>query len=987
MAAEGWKRLVGDIRQLQKPGRFPIPAYSEFMPPPRLGLKPYGNVDPLVFDENDPWGWPVSEFEEKFELQAGMRHLAGQILHALVHLGRGTAAHGISRNKLANNPYWPRALASAAGQLDHERYVLLLPMALSRTQDDKGRIRWTLFGASEQGPSRAFWMSFGRGGEKAGAEAEALAFFAGMLANVYGQRVRTLDDLRAAGFRIVPDLPAGDTPWVPTPLPDWTKPLVLGRKEDRDRVRYVLSFRPFGDLPAGVRQAYLAGRLHLVPFPGSLIFWGVETYRSLEGELPLASQVPLLHVVARHGEPLGIRVPQSGWMHEPRPDKPEPAPAVGPIRNTYRRTHRWQRVHRDENNFALPGHEDKLAHVLFSTDPHDLGLYGKPMARNVQLWTHDFRMLLDGPRARRADLERALDALEAGGTFGYRFQFPPMQIGLHAVYWHRPLAAHWNAKSLAADLLPDAPLGYLTGYPLRRSKTARPVELWPRLLKRPAYLAAIELSNATNHAPSVPAAQNPAAPHFHRPHLATRNARMLLDACRRWKGPLEPTFARRILTLPKHEKLEDWLATFEQPSAGVKAPDLASALRACVAPSTPAKARPASLTFQRNSTRSFEVDYWNTIALLSTGKYVNKDNADCVRDPVTQAELVHRQRDLEALGDYLLDYYRGLVKEYGLSRKALVGDLPFKWKTDFDFSWSDGWLRNRRAQTEERDLLVVIPGRDRSRAVIMADHYDTAYMENVYEKEKGGTGARLAAAGADDNHSATAALMLGARSFLELSAAGKLDCDVWLVHLTGEEFPSDCLGARHLCQCLVERDLQIRMAGGRLRDLSAVRIQGVYVLDMVAHNNDRDRDVFQIAPGTTRESLWLAYQAHRAAEVWNQSAVRWNERPQRKGRGRGRRSADGATLPAIAEHPQLAGEVRLPENPRSTLYNTDGQIFSDVGVPVVLFMENYDINRQGYHDTHDTLANIDLDYGAAVAAIAIESVARAATESPPSGSD
>jgi hypothetical protein len=42
-------------------------------------------------------------------------------------------------------------------------------------------------------------------------------------------------------------------------------------------------------------------------------------------------------------------------------------------------------------------------------------------------------------------------------------------------------------------------------------------------------------------------------------------------------------------------------------------------------------------------------------------------------------------------------------------------------------------------------------------------------------------------------------------------------------------------------------------------------------------------------------------------------------------------------------------------------------------------MENYDINRTGYHDTHDTMANIDLDYGAAVTAIAIESVCRAAT--------
>jgi hypothetical protein len=85
-------------------------------------------------------------------------------------------------------------------------------------------------------------------------------------------------------------------------------------------------------------------------------------------------------------------------------------------------------------------------------------------------------------------------------------------------------------------------------------------------------------------------------------------------------------------------------------------------------------------------------------------------------------------------------------------------------------------------------------------------------------------------------------------------------------------------------------------------------------------------------------------------------------------------------VPEVAQHPQLSGEVRIPYDPRSTLYNTDGQIFSDAGVPVVLFMENYDINRTGYHDTHDTMANIDLDYGAAVAAIAIESVARVACD-------
>jgi Peptidase family M28 len=150
----------------------------------------------------------------------------------------------------------------------------------------------------------------------------------------------------------------------------------------------------------------------------------------------------------------------------------------------------------------------------------------------------------------------------------------------------------------------------------------------------------------------------------------------------------------------------------------------------------------------------------------------------------------------------------------------------------------------------------------------------------------------------------------------------------------------------------------------------------------VAHNSDRDRDVFQICPGTSRESLWLAYKAHQANRTWNALAPSWNEKPLRRGRGRGQRSADAITLPAVSPHPQLHGQVRPRSDPLSTLYNTDGQIFSDAGVPVVLFMENYDINRRGYHDTHDTMANIDLDYGSAVAAIAIEAVAQAASGRP-----
>jgi hypothetical protein len=289
-----------------------------------------------------------------------------------------------------------------------------------------------------------------------------------------------------------------------------------------------------------------------------------------------------------------------------------------------------------------------------------------------------------------------------------------------------------------------------------------------------------------------------------------------------------------------------------------------------------------------------------------------------------------------------------------------------------------GWLKNQETSAE-RDIVLVIPGKDRSRAVIMGDHYDTAYMADRFYKELGGCGARLSACGADDNHSATAAMMLAAPVFLEMSKKGQLGCDIWLVHLTGEEFPADCLGARALTQRLIEGTLQLRLPGGKTKDLSGVEVKGLYVSDMIGHNNDHVRDVFQISPGTGRESFWLAQQAHIAADTWNESVPIWNQHPDRVGRPRGRRSPHGAAIPEIAPFLQLTGQVRMPVDPHSTVFNTDAQVFSDAGVPCVLFMENYDINRVGYHDTHDTMALIDLDYGAAVCAITIESVARAAT--------
>src|SRR5262249_25847560 len=152
---------------------------------------------------------------------------------------------------------------------------------------------------------------------------------------------------------------------------------------------------------------------------------------------------------------------------------------------------------------------------------------------------------------------------------------------------------------------------------------------------------------------------------------------------------------------------------------------------------------PPSLTFKDTGRRPFEVAYWKTIVALAEGRYRNKNNADCVRDPATQAALRHHQRDLEALGNYLVTYYTQAIADAGMTGRAMVGVLPFFWRTDFDFNAYGGWLNNQEGNTHERDVILMTPGRDRRRAVIMADHYDPVFMADHYKTQYGGNGARL----------------------------------------------------------------------------------------------------------------------------------------------------------------------------------------------------------------------------------------------------
>jgi hypothetical protein len=223
----------------------------------------------------------------------------------------------------------------------------------------------------------------------------------------------------------------------------------------------------------------------------------------------------------------------------------------------------------------------------------------------------------------------------------------------------------------------------------------------------------------------------------------------------------------------------------------------------------------------------------------------------------------------------------------------------------------------------QANLIAVLPGtapdHDR-RPVLVADHYDTAFCEDVFATSKN----RVSAPGADDNVSAVAALLRAAETLRDLPH----DRDIWLVHLTGEEFPGDDLGARALASQL--------LAEGR-------DISGLLVMDMIGWHKRGD-GLFQINAGASADSLEIAGMALGAA---------------------------------IELAPQnMVPVVRTRFDDHSYLFNTDAVIFSDSGFPVVLFNEhiNYleNLNRAGYHQTTDTSAKIDFGFAASIARIAIQ---------------
>jgi hypothetical protein len=310
----------------------------------------------------------------------------------------------------------------------------------------------------------------------------------------------------------------------------------------------------------------------------------------------------------------------------------------------------------------------------------------------------------------------------------------------------------------------------------------------------------------------------------------------------------------------------------------------------------------------RSWPEDFLVSYKNDLLALS-------GESDAIF-PISGRRVVFRRKNSSAKDNQLQE-----VAEYLAERYKLLG-LETVRQT---FTW--------RGITQE-NLIAIIRGAASgasNRPILLADHIDTAFCEDEFERK----GKRISAPGADDNASATAALLRAA----EILKASKPLHDIWLVHFTGEEFPADGLGARHFL--------------GRMLK-AGQDIGGLVLLDMIGHRQGEDR-IFQINAGDSAASLRIAAVALDA-------------------------SLSLAT-------PSYLPVLRMRQEERSYLYNTDGLLFSETGYPVVLINEHLNalenLNRKGYHDSTDTSKTVDWQYATALARVAIETIARLAGAFPP----
>ncbi len=265
--------------------------------------------------------------------------------------------------------------------------------------------------------------------------------------------------------------------------------------------------------------------------------------------------------------------------------------------------------------------------------------------------------------------------------------------------------------------------------------------------------------------------------------------------------------------------------------------------------------------------------------------------------------------------DVLLDYLEARYKQLGSG--ILTQRQRFVWRG-----------------IAQSNLIAILPGRrapseTASRLpIVLADHIDTAFCEKTFARK----GQRVSVAGADDNVSAAAALLRAAAVLRALPPAFRKR-DIWFVHLTGEEFPADDLGARRYIEELLRRRSDIGV---------------LLLLDMIGVSAAQNRE-FQLNPAAFFDAADSAMQVAELAAFLTPQVSKW-----------------------------LKPRIYPPEHLYSYLYNTDGQVFAEAGFAVVHIsekMNRYDTDRVGYHDFADTPNRLNIGYAADIVRVTIATAA------------
>src|SRR5271154_6644851 len=112
--SDAWEQIEAEAQEaVRAAGRFPFRAYSEFMPPPYVGVKPYAPSRAsaaCTSGASDDHALDITEYEQREDSEAGLSRTASLLVTEIARLARGTSRL-LSHTLLEGNPAWPTALS------------------------------------------------------------------------------------------------------------------------------------------------------------------------------------------------------------------------------------------------------------------------------------------------------------------------------------------------------------------------------------------------------------------------------------------------------------------------------------------------------------------------------------------------------------------------------------------------------------------------------------------------------------------------------------------------------------------------------------------------------------------------------------------------------------------------------------------------------------------------------------------------------------